>query len=243
MDRRAVSSHGQAIKKRHGTADGSAVQDPANRRLGAPSLKPAKPSPKPSAKRDAIEKAAARVFLRDGYAGASMEVIAREADVSKATLYSHFQNKEDLFGAIARERCRQMAVDFAASEAAGLGPDAVLRAIGVRFLKNMLTKDMLALYRILAAEAGRFPALGRAIYASGPGPSCIELTDYLAEQTAKGRLAIADTLVAADQFYGALLGGIHFRHVLGVEKFATAQEIEARVDTAVKGFLAAYRPR
>lgn len=233
-----MTVRGQAARKRNG------AHGPAHAKPSAPALKAGHTmsAPPPSPKRQAIEKAAARVFLRDGYAGASMDAIAREADVSKATLYSHFTNKEDLFGAIARERCRQMAVDFAASEAAGLGPDDVLRAIGLRFLKIMLTKDMLALYRILASEAARFPALGRAIYASGPGPSCNELADYLAEQTAKGRLTIPDTHVAADQFYGALLGGIHFRHVLGVEKSAAAHDIEARVDLAVKGFLALYQP-
>ncbi len=227
-----ASARAQTLKKRVGAGPAAALSQSAQRPQAAPSLK-----------RQAIEKAAARVFLRDGYAGASMDTIAREAGVSKATLYSHFDSKEDLFGAIARDRCRQMAVDFAASEAAGFGPDQILRAIGLRFLKMMLTKDMLALYRILASEGARFPALGRAIYASGPGPSCTELADYLAEQTAKGWFTIPDAQVAADQFYGALLGGIHFRHVLGVEKFAAPRDIEARVDTAVNGFLTVYRRR
>jgi AcrR family transcriptional regulator len=47
--------------------------------------------------------AAAKVFARMGYADASAEAIAREAGMSKATFYEHFDNKEDcllaLFGA------------------------------------------------------------------------------------------------------------------------------------------------
>lgn len=38
--------------------------------------------------------AAAAVFARVGYAGASAEAIAREAGMSKATFYEHFSNKE-----------------------------------------------------------------------------------------------------------------------------------------------------
>jgi AcrR family transcriptional regulator len=39
--------------------------------------------------------AAARVFARSGYAEATAEAIAREASMSKATFYEHFDNKED----------------------------------------------------------------------------------------------------------------------------------------------------
>jgi AcrR family transcriptional regulator len=39
--------------------------------------------------------AAATVFARSGYADASAEAIAREAGMSKATFYEHFDNKED----------------------------------------------------------------------------------------------------------------------------------------------------
>jgi AcrR family transcriptional regulator len=39
--------------------------------------------------------AAAAVFARSGYADASAEAIAREAGMSKATFYEHFDNKED----------------------------------------------------------------------------------------------------------------------------------------------------
>jgi AcrR family transcriptional regulator len=39
--------------------------------------------------------AASRVFARSGYAEATAEAIAREAGMSKATFYEHFDNKED----------------------------------------------------------------------------------------------------------------------------------------------------
>jgi AcrR family transcriptional regulator len=44
--------------------------------------------------------AAAAVFARVGYADASAEAIAREAGMSKATFYEHFDNKEDCIVAL-----------------------------------------------------------------------------------------------------------------------------------------------
>lgn len=196
-----------------------------------------------SPKRAAIEAAAGRVFLRDGFAGASMDAIAREAKVSKATLYSHFQGKDDLFGAIVRGNCRQMLVDIESSIAAGLGPRELLTAVGLKFLRNMMSDEVMAVYRILVSEAPRFPALGRAVQNAGPGPSCLGLADYFRDQTAKGALNVPDPEVAADQFFGAILGGIHFRRLIGVDKAATLAEIKARVAAAVAVFLAAHAPR
>jgi AcrR family transcriptional regulator len=44
--------------------------------------------------------AAATVFARVGYADATAEAIAREAGMSKATFYEHFDNKEDCIVAL-----------------------------------------------------------------------------------------------------------------------------------------------
>jgi AcrR family transcriptional regulator len=53
---------------------------------------------------DAICAAATRVFARQGYGQSSMEQVAHEAELGKATLYYYFETKHELFGAIlARE--------------------------------------------------------------------------------------------------------------------------------------------
>src|SRR5919205_3078587 len=68
--------------------------------------------------------AAAAVFARSGYADASAEAIAREAGMSKATFYEHFDNKEDcliaLFDAAIEEVLAEMRV--AAEAHAGAEP-------------------------------------------------------------------------------------------------------------------------
>ena len=49
------------------------------------------------------------MFLAQGFDAASMGAIAREAGVSKGTLYVYFKSKEELFEAIVEEQCRQQA--------------------------------------------------------------------------------------------------------------------------------------
>lgn len=218
-----------------GAAASLAAASPVSRKT--PRIEADPPS---SPKRQAIEAAAARVFLRDGYAGASVDVIAREAGVSKATLYSHFHSKEELFGAIICQQCGQLVDEAQTAEAASAGPDAVLRKLGTRFLENLLAPRMLALYRVVASEAYRFPALGRTVYESGPGPGRAALADYFRDMTRAGQLQVANPEVAADQFFGALLGGIHLRQLLGVEKPPSARIIALWVETAVSAFLAAH---
>lgn len=49
------------------------------------------------ARRELIERAATRVFAEHGYAGASIDEIARRAEVSPPVVYDHFASKLDLF--------------------------------------------------------------------------------------------------------------------------------------------------
>src|SRR4051794_19596604 len=51
-------------------------------------------------KAEAVLAAAERAFLAHGFGVVSMDAIAREAAVSKATVYAHFTSKEELFGAV-----------------------------------------------------------------------------------------------------------------------------------------------
>ena len=183
------------------------------------------------------------MFLRDGYAGASVDVIAREAGVSKATLYSHFRSKEDLFGAIICQQCSRFVVEAQTADVMTADPALVLRNLGQSFLENLLTPHMLALYRVVAAEAHRFPALGRTVQESGPGPAKASLAGYFRDLTRQGRLRVKQPEIAADQFFGALLGGIHIRQVLAVEKAPNRRMIESWVEYAVSAFLAAHRPK
>ena len=58
---------------------------------------------------DQVLEGARTVFLRDGFERASVDDIARESGVSKATLYAYFPDKKLLFLEIASAECRRQA--------------------------------------------------------------------------------------------------------------------------------------
>jgi AcrR family transcriptional regulator len=68
-------------------------------------------------------RAAEELFKKVGFRAVSMELVAREANVAKATLYSYFKNKDELFLAV----CARMArILRGAVEQALMKPDATL---------------------------------------------------------------------------------------------------------------------
>src|SRR3954451_6088502 len=68
-----------------------------------------------------LNEAAAAVFARVGYADATAEAIAREAGMSKATFYEHFDNKEDCILALFEAATERIlgAMTAAASDGTG----------------------------------------------------------------------------------------------------------------------------
>ena len=60
-----------------------------------------------NSKAESILAAAKRSFLAAGFGAVSMDTIAREAAVSKATVYAHFAGKEELFGAVIDRECER----------------------------------------------------------------------------------------------------------------------------------------
>src|SRR4051795_10696190 len=70
-------------------------RDPAPRGRHAPPL-----AVRQDRQRRRLNEAAGAVFARVGYADATAEAIAREAGMSKATFYEHFDNKEDCIVAL-----------------------------------------------------------------------------------------------------------------------------------------------
>ncbi|MGH6945659.1 MAG: TetR/AcrR family transcriptional regulator, partial [Geminicoccaceae bacterium] len=175
-------------------------------------------------KHDAILDAAKRVFLREGYS-ASMDLVAAEAGVSKQTVYNHFGSKEGLFRAIVDHLSSELLEMLFERDGARADPAATLETIARRFLKLLLTPSSLALHRMLVAEAPRFPDLAREIYV-GPARAASELARYLAEESRKGTLAVADPALAAEQFFGALCGNLHLRVLLSPRDAPGEAEIE-----------------
>jgi TetR/AcrR family transcriptional repressor of mexJK operon len=197
-----------------------------------------------SPKRLQILDAAAELFIAQGYGAVSMDVIARAAGVSKATLYAHFTSKDLLFATIIGDACRAnvmgQRLSSLAHGATVTDVGAALTALGLGVLRFLLEEQSLAIFRVVLAEGVRFPELGRAFHESGPAQFRRSFGPWLGEQVMAGRLRAADPDIAADQFIGLLRTGLHLRATLGLPPAPTEAEIVATVAAAVDTFMRAF---
>jgi AcrR family transcriptional regulator len=106
--------------------------------------------------------AARRVFLKRGWAATSLEMIVREAGLTKGAVYSRFRSKADLFLALLEERIGQRIADIEGVAAAEHGPVGLAAAIGRRWDDDMPAE--LAWHRVgieFRLHAARIPVLNR----------------------------------------------------------------------------------
>jgi TetR/AcrR family transcriptional repressor of mexJK operon len=194
-------------------------------------------------KRQAILDAAFTVFAREGYAQAGVDVIAAEAGVAKATVYSHFHDKENLLRqAIAASADQALAANLAAVEAlTDRGDDlrATLEGVGLHLLQCYCDDRSWALRRLLSAEINQFPDLLDIVHTRAADRVTEALADRLARLTVTGSLRTPDPLLAAEQFVALLAGPIDKRTRLGTRRVPTS-ELRAVARAAVHTFLAAF---
>ena len=194
----------------------------------------------PGSKAESILAAAKRTFLAAGFGAVSMDAIAREAGVSKATVYAHFAGKEDLFGAVIERECERYFSRFSAGELDLGDVRASLTVLGRRFLELLLSPDGIALYRIILGEVTRFPELGELFWRAGPERQRLQIEGFLKSAVASGTLALADTRLAAEQFVSLVRGDVQLRNLLRLEANADQRGIGIAVEGAVATFMRAF---
>ncbi|AZQ66044.1 TetR/AcrR family transcriptional regulator [Silicimonas algicola] len=189
---------------------------------------------------DQVLGGARTVFLRDGFEGASVDDIVREAGVSKATLYSYFPDKRLLFLEVAKCECKAQSEDAAARICcSGDFAEGLADAAG-RMVRFFVSDVGLQVHRIVVGESQRFPEIGRDFYASGPAQVREILKDFLRKGVEAGTLRIDDLDLAADQFAELCKAGLHLPMVLGLRERPTDEEIDRVVLSAVDMFLCKY---
>src|SRR5690348_9669432 len=141
-----------------------------------------------ASKAESILAAAKRSFLAAGFGAVSMDAIAREAGVSKATVYAHFAGKEELFGAVIGRECERYFARFSAGELDPHDMRASLTVLGRRFLELVLSADAIALHRIILGEVTRFPMLGDVFWRAGPERERVQIEAFLKTAAASGTL-------------------------------------------------------
>lgn len=191
-------------------------------------------------KRQAILDAAVKHFLNAGYERTTLELVAKEAAVSTATVYKHFATKRDLFGGI-MARVWEAKVNAAELSTEDADPVATLTAIGQEYARLLREPQIEALTRVIIAEAPRFPELGEELYRRGKEPYLQQLHVYLQREIDQQRYQIPDIPLAARQFLGMINDVIFWPRFLVMGLEISDADAETVVSEAVKTFLARYR--
>jgi TetR/AcrR family transcriptional repressor of mexJK operon len=192
---------------------------------------------------DQVLEGARTVFMRDGFEGASVDDIAREAGVSKATLYSYFPDKRLLFLEVAKSECQRQADEALEVIDLTAPPAVVLTAAAHRIVEFIMSDFGMRVFRICVAESDRFPELGREFYHSGPLLVRQRLGEYLRCAVERGQLVIEDFDLAADQFAELCKADIHNRLMFGTADCCAPRDLNRTITGAVEMFLARYGVR
>ena len=184
---------------------------------------------------------AAEVFIREGFSAASTNEIARRANSSKTTFYSRFPTKEKLFLAVIERRMSRKLQEAAAGLPEEPPVAETLRNYAAALIRGVLSKDQLALVRVISMESVNFPELGRRFYELGPKRGEAIMAAYFEKQVEKGRLSDDDTQQMAEHYLSLITGGPIRWFMLAFDPNAPSKSsLEKHIDAAIEIFMRAY---
>ncbi len=193
-------------------------------------------------KETSVLNAATAVFLAHGFSAATTDMIQRKASVSKATMYACFPNKEAMFAAVIERECAAMAATIRAIRPAPGDIARTLTDIGLSYLTFVLSPTGLALYRVVVAEAPRFPDLARRFYLAGPKVVTSMVAARLEEAAQDGEINIQSVGVeaAATLFISLVRTEGQLEGLTHPDAQPSAAQLDHWVRLAVTTFMAAF---
>lgn len=182
-----------------------------------------------------------QLFLEQGYERTSLQQVAKQANVSTATLFKRFPTKSALFEAMVEDF---WSAEPPSGEPMPTGsPEAGLREIGLEYARRMRRPEIQAIYRVIIAESQRFPDLGLMITDKVKRPFLERLKAYLLAEDRAGTLVVPDAQVAANQFLALIAGQNFWPELMAPGCGGTDAEAAATVVEAVTTLIARYSKR
>ena len=181
--------------------------------------------------------AATKLFLKEGYGDTSIDAIVEKSGGSKATLYSFYPTKADLFRAV---------VDsiVVSNEGVELKSLDNVRDTLVNFseerLRVVFSRKHRALMRLIIGERDRFPDIARMYYERGPLHGDTLLRDYFETLIDKGLIDIRSPVEASEFFRGMLMHQRYIDQLYLNAPVPSAEEVSVRARHVVDRFLEAY---
>lgn len=196
-----------------------------------------------SKKRAAILAGAHRVFAAEGFDGASMEEVAREAGVAKPTLYNHFRDKNSLYIAVVEDALTKTREEILPpgieNEPASAAIEKIARRLVLMFGRD---DEVLKLCRICIGGFERFPLGSSTLMVHGPQRGSAQISALLERWCAKGELNCDDPQMAASQLGELCKVSIWDARLYRARKKIPIEECEKVAREAYLTFMARYGP-
>ncbi|WP_018606650.1 TetR/AcrR family transcriptional regulator [Uliginosibacterium gangwonense] len=192
-------------------------------------------------KREAILEAAAQVFGEVGFERASMTEISARAGGARATIYSYFESKEELFfDAMLKTTAAEFEATHQALESGTENVEEALKRFGHHFLSVLYSPEVQAIRRVVIAEAGR-SNLGQLCFERGVQKSDARVAEFLDRAILAGKIKPTNTKIATKHLCALLEAEFTDYFHFQIAAIINDQTINAAVARAVEVFMAAYQ--
>lgn len=199
--------------------------------------------PKNLEKRAKILQAAKSIFLKMGYHATNMNQIAKEAGVTKLTVYNHFQDKGNLFICAIEESCEESIRTKQFELTADSDFKQALQLICQRALSIIYLPEALKLDCLLFELAAEQSPLTQQFFDASHTRMCHVWCDFF-EQAIAFKFIQADAPLKQTELIISLMLGIRHQQVLlGLAPVPTADEIDQIIQHAIEIFLLKYQAK
>ncbi len=192
------------------------------------------------AKKKLISNAARKLFFERGYDSTSMDEVSRQAGVSKATVYAHFESKENLLLQLIEDEVAALPATTR-NEPIKTCEDlrAALQGLAGRFAVMFQDEETVSLHRLVISQAYIYEGIGKAFYEAGPLRMEREVIALLREGVEAGLLEIDDLHLAASQLLSLVVGTLPLRAMLS-SRPPTLENWNKSMESGLSIFLSAY---
>jgi AcrR family transcriptional regulator len=192
---------------------------------------------------DRLLDAALVLFSEHGFAGASMDQIAKRAGASTKTLYSRFNNKTEILEAVITRNVQRTIADVLRGfglRPAESEPREFLTKFAMQIGMANLVEETAGIMRVSFAEGHRFPVLAR-LYREVTGRGVDAIANGLRAWRDQGKLDFDhDPQELAKLVFGMLTDIMRIRAVMGDPM--SRSELQRHVDLGVEVFLRGLAP-
>jgi TetR/AcrR family transcriptional repressor of mexJK operon len=188
-----------------------------------------------------VREAAVEIFLESGYAGASMDGIARAAGITRKSLYARYPDKHAVFVDVIPWALARIESDGSVTAVESDDLESDLIAFGRKAIRHATSPDDVRLKRIAMNEAAQFPEFAVAADSMMWAARQRACTELLRSHEAKGNIKVDDAELAAEHFL-ALVESVPSRLAdFGV--YRSKRQEERHLQNAVQLFLHGVAPR